>query len=290
MTPTLLLLAWLQAVPAPPVTRTGAFASPRVTESSGVVVSRTHRGVLWTHNDSGDGPYIYASDSTGADHGALVVPGADAVDWEDIALGPCPTQAAGCLYLADTGDNAERRAFVTVYAVPEPEPPLSAADTQRTTAAPAVLRLRYPDGPKDVEAIYVSYRDSALYLVSKGRSGAIRLYRVPRGARNWGGDSVVVATLVQELPITPDRDRGRWVTAAAMRPDGLMVAIRTYTEIYFFTATASGRLVAANRPVCAVGAAEVQGEALDFLDDSVLVMTSEQAQSPRGTIDTVRCP
>src|SRR2546428_7078065 len=39
----------------------GTFQSPRLVESSGVAVSHAYRGVLWTHNDSGDGPYLYAT-------------------------------------------------------------------------------------------------------------------------------------------------------------------------------------------------------------------------------------
>ena len=271
--------------------QTGTFKSPRLTESSGVAVSRAHRGVLWSHNDSGDGPYLYATDLAGTDRGALLVPGARAVDWEDMALGPCPGGRSGdCLYFADTGDNAERRPTVTVYAVPEPEPPVSPADTQRTTPAPAVLQLRYVDGPHDVEAIYVSFRDSALYYVSKGRSGAIRLYRVPAADWRAGGDATVVASLVQELPIAPELSAGRWVTGAAMRPDGGLVAIRTYGEIFFFTPGDAGRLTPAARPVCTVRGLESQGEAIDFLDDTTVVLTSEAGRNAPGSIHTVRCP
>ncbi len=132
------------------------FQSPRLIESSSVA---------------------YATDLRGTDRGALLVPGADAIDWEDISLGPCPKSIAStCLYLADTGDNLEFRPFVTIYAVPEPAPPERASDTSGTTRAPAVLRLRYPDGAHDVEAVYVSPRDTAVYLVSKGatRGSAIR--------------------------------------------------------------------------------------------------------------------
>src|SRR5256714_12718612 len=96
--------------------------SPRLVESSGVAVSRAHAGVVWTHNDSGDGPYLYATDLRGTDRGALLVPGAQAIDWEDMSLGPCPVvfpmQSHPCLYLADTGDNLEFRPFVTIYAIP----------------------------------------------------------------------------------------------------------------------------------------------------------------------------
>jgi hypothetical protein len=83
------------------------FHGPRLIESSGVAVSHAYPGVLWTHNDSGDGPYLYATDLRGTDRGALLVPGAQAIDWEDMSLGPCPPRvnADTCIYLADTGDN-----------------------------------------------------------------------------------------------------------------------------------------------------------------------------------------
>jgi len=280
------------------------FQSPRLVESSGVAVSRAFPGVLWTHNDSGDGPYVYATDLRGTDRGALLIPGAQAIDWEDMSLGPCPVPftlqtrptrvtAATCLYLADTGDNLEFRPFVTIYAIPEPAPPERASDTLGTTRAPAVLRLRYPDGPHDVEAVYVSPRDTAVYLVSKGatRGSAIRLYRVDRSA--WRAtdttSEIVVATLVQTLDILPSAEAGRLVTAGTVRPDGRVVALRTYTEIYLFYPGVGGRLVAARDRPCNIAGMEIGGEAIDYLDDSTLVMTSEAGRSRPGTIDTVRC-
>lgn len=279
---TVLVLVLLQA--APIAARTGVFASPRMQESSGVAVSRTHAGVLWTHNDSGDGPYLYATNLSGADRGLLRVPGADAVDWEDIALGPCPTRAGTCVYVADTGDNDEKRASVTLYAVPEPALPRSPRDT---TATPAVLRLQYPDGPHDVEATFVSFRDGAVYLVTKGRSGTIALYRVARDL--WRSRSVVTAVKLQVLPIRPNQPVGRWVTGATMRADGRLVAIRTYTEIYLFTPRASGRLTEVEWSPCEIAGLEPQGEGIDFLNDSTLVLTSEATARTPGTIHTVRC-
>ncbi len=281
----LFLLALQQA---PHTALTGTFQSPRLNESSGIAVSRAHPGVLWTHNDSGDGPYLYATDLSGAYRGPLLVPGADAVDWEDITLGPCPTQRGQCLHIADTGDNDRRRKSVVVYAVPEPDPSSAGGHKPATTAPPATLHLKYPSGPEDVEAIYVSYRDSALYLVTKGRSGPIRLYRVPRTL--WGSSAVVTAIEVQDLPIGRRGAAGRRVTGAAMRPDGQLVAIRTYREIYFFIPRSDGRLEPAGRPVCDIAGLEPQGEAIDFLDDSTLVLTSEAGWRSRGTIHTVRCP
>ena len=89
----MLFSALVLVVQAASAVQTGQFASPRLRESSGVAASRAHAGVLWTHNDSGDGPYLYATDLRGHDRGFLLVPGAEATDWEDMGLGPCPTRA-----------------------------------------------------------------------------------------------------------------------------------------------------------------------------------------------------
>jgi hypothetical protein len=285
----LVALSLLQSAAAlATVVLTAPLRSPRLTESSGVAVSRAHPGIVWTHNDSGDGPYLYATDLHGSDRGAIRVSGAAAVDWEDMALGSCPSGRGECIYLADTGDNLERRTSVTIYAVVEPDPPLVAADTQRVTAAAQALRLRYPDGSHDVEALYVSPRDAALYLVTKGRSATVRLYRVDHAA--WQRAAVATAELVQTLPITPDRSRGHLVTGAATRADGAEVAIRTYADVTFFLVGDHGRLKPAARPVCSVAGLRPLGEAVAFRDDSTLVLTSEADRIGPGAIHTVRCP
>ena len=274
------------------------FQSPRLIESSGVAVSRAYPDVLWSHNDSGDGPYLYATDLHGTDRGRLLVAGASAIDWEDMSIGPCPVQitlqarprqyAMTCLYLADTGDNLELRPFVTVYAVPEPEPPENAGDTLGTTRAAVVLHLRYPDGPHDVEGVYVSPRDTAVYLVSKGykKEAAIRLYRVDRKA--WA-DTLAEATLVQTLDIRPNREAGRVITGGAVRPDGRLVALRTYGEIYLFYPGVGGRLAPARERPCGIAGMDTGGESIAFLTDSTFLLTSEASRSRKGQINVVKC-
>ena len=268
------------------------FQSPRLMESSGVAVSREHPGVLWTHNDSGDGPYLYATDLRGADRGFLLVSGADAFDWEDIALGVCPApfRSTACIYIADTGDNLEIRPFVTLYALPEPVPPQGPGDTLGTTSAPVILRVSYPDGPHDVEAIYVSPRDTATYLVSKGRGGSVKVYRI--GSKEWSAakpSETIVATVVQTLDIRPSPEAGRLITGAAVRQDGRIVALRTYGDIYLFYPGVGGRLTPARERPCNIAGLEIGGEAIDFLNDTTFVMTSEAGRRHPGTIDTVVC-
>jgi len=96
--------------------------------------------------------------------------------------------------------------------------------------------------------------------------------------------------LVQVLPITPKRTGRRLVTGAAARPDGALVAIRTYNEIYFFTPGPGGRLTPAAQPTCSIVGLERQGEAIAFRDQTTLILTSEGDPRGPGTIHTVRCP
>src|SRR5262245_65581222 len=79
-------ILWVYGQPATLAT----IKDKSISESSGLVASRTSPGAYWTHNDSGDGPFIYAFDTRGDSLGIFRVNSAQARDWEDIAAGPGP--------------------------------------------------------------------------------------------------------------------------------------------------------------------------------------------------------
>ena len=89
-----------------PVEETGKLQSAIEIEISGVVASLAHDGVYYVHNDSGDSARFFAVDVTGKALATFTVSGATAVDWEDLARGPCPTTAGTCVFLGDIGDNS----------------------------------------------------------------------------------------------------------------------------------------------------------------------------------------
>jgi len=263
--------------------RTGTFQDPDLRESSGVARSRILPGVLFTINDSGNPPILFATDSAGRSLGRWTVPGVRNQDWEAVAVGPCRT--GSCLYVADTGDNQERRPTVTIYRMREP----ARLERFRGAEDPTPLDLdsivfRYPDGPHDTEAMWID-QSGAVLLVSKGRGGSVRLYRVrPEGSR----EEPRVAELLQVLPLVPSQRLGRWVTDAALSPDGHRVAIRTYTELYLFPVIAPGRLGTPRS--CNLAGLEAQGEGVEWLDDRRLVLTGEAPPgTPAGPLHVVRC-
>ena len=278
---------------------TGTLARDDLTESSGAAASATQPGVVFTLNDSGNEPLLYATDSTGADRGVWRVTGARNVDWESIAVAPCAASETGarqeprsCIYIGDTGDNAGRRPTRTIYRVPEP----SAQRTGHIGATPRAERLvyEYSDGPHDVEAMYVA-PDGDVFLISKrplenaaGRLRRALVFRLPRAA--WTASMTGRADLVDSLPIVPGSAPWRMITDAALAPDHRHLAVRTYTQIFLFeTDTATGRVDANVAPaVCNIAGLALGGEGVTWLDArGTLLLTSEGQFAP---VQRVRCP
>ena len=276
-----------QSVPPTMFEHTGEFRSNRLNESSGVAVSRTQPGVFWTHNDSGDRARIYATNIAGAVLGRFRVRGADARDWEDIALGPCLGDESdnSCLYIADTGDNDGKRSGGIIYIVSEPDAVAASGDDEVRTKRAHELRVRYPDGPLDIEALAVTPEGEVL-LVTKGNRGPIVLYSIPS---NKTDERSVRARLVDTLPIRPARRFGNLVTAAAVSPSGGLLVVRTYTELHFFEAQADGTWQTIGSP-CWIGLRQPQGEAVDFIDENSVVLSSESALGRKGGLARAICP
>lgn len=258
---------------------TAVLAAPRLTESSGVAASRRHPGLLWTHNDSGDEPIVYATDSTGRDGGYLRVAAARALDWEDMSAGPCMVAPGACLYVADIGDNASRRTHVVVYRLTEPDAPGGAADTMRIAPLLDSIVLRYPDHPHDAEALAVTPTGDLL-IVTKERIGPPLLFSATAPQLN----AVVSLERQGTLDIAANALIGRVATGAAVSPDGTMLVVRTYVSLHLFRLSSTGVVGITAPEGVPVPVVESQGEAVTFEGNSRLVLTSERGSRGRALL------
>ena len=130
---------------APPVALpavVGRLGDARLIEVSGIAASRRVAGRWWVHNDSGDGPYLYAIDASGALQGVVQIDGVLALDWEDIAS--FTRDGKAWLLVADSGDNLGLRPEYELIAIEEPALPEDGS-TLHVQAA-WQLRYRYPGG------------------------------------------------------------------------------------------------------------------------------------------------
>jgi hypothetical protein len=269
-----------------------------LSESSGVAASRAQPGVLWSHNDSGDEPRLYAIDESGGLLATVGVARASARDWEDLAAGPCPGAAGqampaidgSCLYIFDIGDNAGLRDTVAVHVVVEPG--LADLRGDRPVVTARSVRFRYPGGPDDSEAAAVE-PNGDVTIVTKGRSGTIDFYRLSheRIAHALQSRSILTAERAGSAGIDPEPGIGRSVTGAAVSPDGATLAVRTYNEVFFYRAVrdeGGTRWSSTNRR-CFLGFAEPLGEAIAYIDMDTLVLTSERGFGQPGPIHRLRC-
>ena len=248
-------------------------------EASGLTASVSTPGRLWSHNDSGK-PELFALDAKGAIAGKTSVSGAQVVDWEAVASARCGS--GSCLYVADIGDNAARRKDITVYRVLEPAQPGG------TASVDAVLRAAYPDGAHDAEALLAT-PDGSLYIVTKGETGPVSLYRFPRDA---GGGKTVRLERVGSPLSKRASSPGERITDGAISPDGGQVVLRTLSSLTFYRAAdfLKGDFKELRR-VDLKPLREPQGEGVTFGGSNIVYVAGEGGgKSQSGTLAALTCP
>ncbi len=201
----------------------GALAEPLL-EISGLVAARSSENLLWAHNDSGDRAQLYALDMTGALLGILEMMGVTALDLEDLAAAPCPDDSTkNCLWVADVGDNQQIRPEVTIHLMEEPR--IGGPFGHLRQAPQRSLRLRYPQGAINSEALIVSPDGRQLWLFEKGGEERSRIY-----SGEITDEALISLRVVAELePPGLSTPGGRLITGADLHPSGSRVALRVYS-------------------------------------------------------------
>ncbi|MFW5803358.1 MAG: hypothetical protein ACOCWJ_05510 [Verrucomicrobiota bacterium] len=223
-----------------------------INESSGLCPSVRHPGVFWTHNDSGDGPNLYAIHLDGRLVATYTVQGAKARDWEDIAI-----DEHGMLYIADVGNNRHKRNDLKIYKVPEPETLQKTGQLKVVDTTP----VNYPDGAYNCEALFLDEQGTPT-LITKD-PGPAKVYSLEE--ERW--------VLRQQLDV-PDV-----VTGADLSDDGRL-AVSTYLGFVVFQRDSDHQWVPAHRTFAILE----QCEAVCW-HNGALLLTSEQRALFRFTPD-----
>ncbi|MFD7045802.1 hypothetical protein [Rhodococcus jostii] len=240
----------------------GPIQDGALNEISAITAGVRNPGLYWVHNDSGDSARIFALDQDGAVKHTYSLAGAGAQDWEDIAIGGGPVAGRSYLYVGDIGDNARQRREVVVYRVPEPTVTGSGTETLKDVD---VLRLQYPDGAHNAEAMLVDPLTGELVIIEKTENGGpARVYRAPAGLV---AGSVTTLDLVTTL--TVPAGSSNLVTGADVSADGRELAVRTYGGVLLWHRDLTSSLWGAwSSPPCSgPQPEESQGEAIAFYPD-----------------------
>jgi hypothetical protein len=209
------------------VNESGRITDSRINEVSGVVASRAHRRMLWIHEDSGNGPWVYAMRPNGALEAAIEVKGATNRDWEDMAWG------MRRLWIGDIGDNARARSEIQVYWFGEP-------GLGRMSVGAKMVTLRYEDEAHNAEALVVDGRHKRLFVFEKLRPAtSSRVYAADlRGLRS--GDTLELK-LVAHVPMQN-------VTAADVGVDGVVVKNNSFALLFPWSTTRVVRTLRRSTP------------------------------------------
>ncbi len=259
----------------------GRIKSKEISESSGLAASPCRTDLLWTHNDSGDGPFIYAIDASGESRGVWRIANADNEDWEDMAAA---RDASGkCfLYLGEIGNTDKlTRHEHTIYRVAEPEVTDQISTTNKkapnTTAAEA-MKFRYSDGTHDAETLIVHPQTGDIYILTKNRNEASNIYKLTPA---FGSAAVVSAQKIGEIrvPVIPFG----MLTGGSISPDGRRVILCDYAAAYELVLPDGAAFdeIWKQKPAAIQLGERKQGEAITYSSDGKSIFaTSERGDPP----------
>lgn len=260
----------------------GKIASNEITESSGLVVSLCQENVLWTHNDSGDGPYIFAMDRTGMHLGTWKVTNARNLDWEGIATYKDAT--GNCLlYIGEIGNSKDgERLEHTIYRFPEPSLQETDRNTTRenanTTEPSTELRFSYPDRRRNAEVLLVDPKSGSLYIVTKESSDPAAVYKLNSDLSSQKQIAVKIAEVT--VPAVPFG----MLTGGDISTDGERLVLCDYFAGYeFILPSGSDNFddIWKQKPVVIDIGKRKQGEAVAYsIDGNSILATSEGRNSP----------
>jgi len=252
----------------PSVVEQGQIVSPDLVEASGLAASRTTADVLWAHNDSRGTATLYAFTGDGQDLGSYGVPGAFALDWEDMSAGPGPQGEGAFLYVGDIGDNFDiRGGLITVYRVPDIDP----SELEGSFPESLALTYRYPRKGHNAEALFIDPTEPALYLITKDKSEAL-VFKAPIDQSDEPAELELVSTLFLDAE----------VSGADMSLDGSTLVVRGYQSVWMWHRESGVPITDMLQadPCFAPSPDEQQGEAITLDAESSYWTVSEGLNSP----------
>ena len=240
----------------------------KIDEASGIVQLKD--STAWLINDSGDADKIYKVNFQGELLREFKVDNAKNKDWEDLAK-----DEKGNVYIADIGNNNNRRQELIIYKVPNPE------KEKGSRIEAKKIKFSYPDQKKfppkkknlkyDAEASF--YWDNHIYIITKNRAdpfdGEALIYKVPSKKGTYEATRVGSFFPCKEFATCR-------ITAADISPDGQKIVLLSYGKLWLFTEFSGDDFTNGKIQFIDLGAT-TQLEAVCFKDNDNLLLADEQS-------------
>jgi hypothetical protein len=258
----------------------GVIENTTIKEASGIVASYKNKGLLWTHNDSGDNNRIYSMDANGKGTREFYLEGANNRDWEAIGMATFPE--GSFIYVGDIGDNNANYSDYIIYRVLEPE---ITASTPKTNTLKNVQKIsyKYPDGARDAEAILIDQSTKDIFIISK-REDKKRLYRLPFPQSYT---QTITAEFVQELTtFSTGSGQQAYLTDGNVSADNQEIILKSYFQIFHWRRATNETIPNAlkRNPTIIPYGLEPQGEGVCFAQDGSGYYTISEESSSKSPV------
>lgn len=239
----------------------------KLDENSGIVSLEDNR--IWVIEDNGNTDELFEVDFEGQLLKKFKVTNAKNKDWEDLT-----SDNEGNVYIADIGNNGNKRKQLTIYKVPDP------TKEQGGKIAAEKINFTYPEQKKfppkaknfkfNSEALF--YKDDYLYLITKNKAkpfkGDAQIYKIPAQPGNHK------AQLMGSISLCENASKCV-VTAAAISPDSKKVVLLGYGMLWILTDYVADDFAKGKIRSIDLGAT-TQLESVCFKNDSILLISDEQ--------------
>lgn len=242
-----------------------------ISESSGLIVD--NNGHIWSHNDSGHGPYLMRIDTNGTVPEFKKIIFASNLDWEDLTK-----DKNGNVYIGDIGNNENNRRKLIIYKIALQDSSkrvkaeaINYTYADQTAFPPSLDKMNY-----DSEAL-VYYNDS-LYIFTKNRTqpynGLVKVYRVPSVPGDY------VAELVDSLQLSSGPMLDNWITGADISPNGSNLVLLSHRKLWIISCF--DKKFSEGKVTELLLDSFTQKEGVTFANDSVLYVSDERFKKVLG--------
>lgn len=239
--------------------------------------------VLYVHNDSG-GPIVHVIDLAGRHQGQMRITEGKNRDWEDITS--IPGDEGRILVLGDIGDNDADHKTIRLYFIKEPSRDADGNYPPETELLHR-LKAKYPDGPRDAEAMAYDPASGKILILTK-RDKYPRLYGI--SAETAFSQEKAKLEFLGELPkfrpptpteLLTSGKRGQWLNQATgmdISADGRLAAVISYRSLYLFSREEGETWIEAfqREPLEVIGPKGLHDEAVTFSQDGKTILVSTE--------------
>lgn len=226
--------------------------------------------MFWVHNDRDNENRLFAFNTNGKNLAVYYVDGIVNRDWEDIAIGPGPSDGIDYIYIGDVGDNNSEYDLKYIYRVPEPDVYFMQDPVTETLLGSETITCQYPDGVFDSETIMLDPLTKDLYIITKRELNDLKVYRA---AYPQSTSEIIVMDHLATL-------NHYQLVAGDISPNGLEILIKDYEKMYYWNRSADQNIwdVLTEEPIIVPYVEEIQGEAVCWAADAMGYYTlSEKA-------------